>query len=426
MELIQGTRKASNLSLNDDIISSMPDIVITYILNHLPIQDAVRTSILARNWRFKWTLLTQLVFDRDFVKYLYRLYLDGINKNKNKNWYDERIISNLLTHVKGPITKFYLRVPNDKELNVKDLHNWVLILSRKGIMEFTLLNGNGGELQLELPTHIFSCLELTHLKLSYCDINSIPTCVSFTNLLSLEMLWATFAIGFCDIITSCPRLEILKLGNDSHNSSIPKLKLVEITKLTNLKILSFPLCALDSMPITNSLIFHLGRYLPKLQELYLSFLDCKFVLQAVSSELVRDSFSYVKTLKLDFVDFSNSIMLPFALEMVCGCPNLQTLKIRASYDDYAIPHSPISSSELNYITMGQLQLLNVVFYSFGGLEDEFFLIKNLLARTPLLKKFTIYIDRRRDFSDYREKMFAKKLLMFHRASAIAEVDYQCS
>ncbi|XP_071711838.1 uncharacterized protein [Rutidosis leptorrhynchoides] len=180
------------------------------------------------------------------------------------------------------------------------------------------------------------------------------------------------------------------------------------------------------MPITNSLIFHLGRYLPKLQELYLSFLDCKFVLQAVSSELVRDSFSYVKTLKLDFVDFSNSIMLPFALEMVCGCPNLQTLKIRASYDDYAIPHSPISSSELNYITMGQLQLLNVVFYSFGGLEDEFFLIKNLLARTPLLKKFTIYIDRRRDFSDYREKMFAKKLLMFHRASAIAEVDYQCS
>ncbi|XP_071713047.1 F-box/FBD/LRR-repeat protein At1g13570-like [Rutidosis leptorrhynchoides] len=268
MEPIKGSREVSKLSTKDDIISSMPDIVITHILNLLPIQDAVRTSILARNWRFKWTTLTQLVFDEDFVEYLLRLYVEG-----NDNWYDERIISNLLIHLKGPITKFFLHVPNEKELNVKDLHHWVLILSRKGIMELTLENCNGRE--IELPTYLSSCLELTHLKLYNCHFHSVPTFGSFPNLLSLDLSWVTFASDFCEIIIMCPRLEILVFGNDLYTDFTSKLKLVEIAKLRNLKMLSFPLRALDSTPITNSFSFNLGGYFPELQELDLNFLNCK-------------------------------------------------------------------------------------------------------------------------------------------------------
>ncbi|XP_071711788.1 F-box/FBD/LRR-repeat protein At1g13570-like isoform X2 [Rutidosis leptorrhynchoides] len=396
MELNQGTRKASNLSTGDDIISSMPDIVITHIMNLLSIQDAVRTSILARQWRFKWTLLTQLEFGVDFVE-----------GNDSDIWYDERIISRLLIRLKGPITKFFLHVPDEKELlNVKYLHHWVLILSRKGIREFTIENFD--QIPIKLPTHLYSCLELTHLKLFNCQFPPAPIFGSFPNLLSLGLSHVTLASGFYEIISRCPRLEILELGTDPSDGFILKLKLFEIAKLTNLKTLSFPLRAVDSTPITNSLIFHLGGYFPKLEELDLNFFDCSFVEEVVSRELVCDSFSRVKTLTLDFVDLEN--YQKFAFEIIWGCPNLQALTIR-----------------LNNMTMGQLQLLNVVFYNFRGSENELFFIKNLLACTPLLKKITIYPYRCHDFGGYKEKlMLAEKLSMFYRASAIAQVDFQCS
>ncbi|GJY74043.1 putative F-box-like domain superfamily protein [Tanacetum coccineum] len=48
----------------------MPDNVITNILDRLPVRDAVKTDVLSKNWKFKWTLLTHLIFDEDFFRYL--------------------------------------------------------------------------------------------------------------------------------------------------------------------------------------------------------------------------------------------------------------------------------------------------------------------------------------------------------------------
>ncbi|KAJ0439829.1 putative F-box domain, leucine-rich repeat domain superfamily, F-box-like domain superfamily [Helianthus annuus] len=61
---------AFKASKTEDVISSMPEDVVTHILDRLPVQDAVKTSILSRNWRFKWTMLSQLVFDDNFFDYL--------------------------------------------------------------------------------------------------------------------------------------------------------------------------------------------------------------------------------------------------------------------------------------------------------------------------------------------------------------------
>ncbi|KAI6688915.1 hypothetical protein NL676_025743 [Syzygium grande] len=46
-----------------DKISQLPRNIIDQILSHMPIKDAVRTSILSRKWRYKWSSLPQLVFD---------------------------------------------------------------------------------------------------------------------------------------------------------------------------------------------------------------------------------------------------------------------------------------------------------------------------------------------------------------------------
>ncbi|XP_071736739.1 F-box/FBD/LRR-repeat protein At1g13570-like isoform X2 [Rutidosis leptorrhynchoides] len=421
MELIQGTRDDSNLSTkdNDDIISSMPNIVITDILNRLPIQDAVRTSILARNWRLKWTLLTQLVFDYAFIRYLVKRHHKRNNVGDD-NWYDEKNISGLFPHLMGPITKFVLSIPYSKVLDVKNFYDWALILSRKGTMEFTLENSN--DEMVELPTHIFSCLNLTHLKLCNCHFPSAPSSFcGFHNLLSLDVSHVTFASGFGESITNSPLLEILKIHDEEQ--PIEKLNLDEIFKLKNLKILSLSLYAIDSMEIPNSLSVHGGPYFPNLEELFLSLGDNEGgVEEIVSGKLLCDSFSCVKSLTLTLVDFDSSVVLRFMYEIIWGLPNLQTLTIEGLYSDYEDQSLELCTST------GQLQLLNVVFENFEGSENELFFIKNLLSCTPLLKTFTIRPDLNLLFPGaYKEKFkLAKKLLRFHRASAIADVDLDWS
>ncbi|KAJ0439788.1 putative F-box domain-containing protein [Helianthus annuus] len=66
MELNHETHKFGQ----EDVIGNMPDNVITNILDRLSLRDAVRTDILSKNWRFKRTMLSQLIFDERFFAHL--------------------------------------------------------------------------------------------------------------------------------------------------------------------------------------------------------------------------------------------------------------------------------------------------------------------------------------------------------------------
>ncbi|XP_073055078.1 F-box/FBD/LRR-repeat protein At1g13570-like isoform X2 [Primulina eburnea] len=46
-----------------DLIGELPQCLIEIILTKLPVRDAVRTSILSRDWRFKWASLMHLVLN---------------------------------------------------------------------------------------------------------------------------------------------------------------------------------------------------------------------------------------------------------------------------------------------------------------------------------------------------------------------------
>ena len=259
MELVHGSSKASKLA-QDDVISSMPDDVITNILIRLPLQDAVKTGILSTNWKHKWTMLTQLVFDEEFYEYL---------KEKRKEKDYGRIISMFLDRLKGTMAKFYLYIEEgcNSILDVQDIDNWLLVLSGKEIMEFTLINMD--KTQIKLTTHLFSCLKLKHLELYNCHICPIDGFGGFPDLSSLDLSEVEFGSHRCgEFIAHSPLLEILELSDNSQS----EIKQVEIAKLENLKELHMTLCDLDNGEMmTSSTIYHVLGFFPKLQVLTLDF-----------------------------------------------------------------------------------------------------------------------------------------------------------
>lgn len=83
------------------------------------------------------------------------------------------------------------------------------------------------------------------------------------------------------LIIGCPLLEILKL--DHHLVKV--LKLVHISKLGNLKVLSLALNDrdIDNTEITSSILFQLLDFLPKLEELNLDLHYSKSKVELIKS-----------------------------------------------------------------------------------------------------------------------------------------------
>ncbi|XP_076884243.1 F-box/FBD/LRR-repeat protein At1g13570-like [Bidens hawaiensis] len=400
MELIHGMKRKASEFAHGDIISNMPDIIITNILDRMPIQDAVRTSILARNWRFKWTLLSQLVFDWDF----YRLFKTQGEDNHF------RVISRILLRLKGAINKFDLTIDDlldVEDMNNEDFNNLILLLSRKGIKDLTIDNGH--DVHLELHTHIFSCLELKHLKLNNFYFIFPPTFHGFPNLLSLEVsavFKANIELG--EFFSRCPLLENLAMDD---MFEMNKVKLDGIAKLENLKRLSLKFYDDDETTIS-SIIFELLGSLPKLEELQLDLEDCRLTKDGANKRF-STVFPSLKALKLSSICLDNGVRLS-AFELINSCPNLLYLEITTASSNGDPP------PQIDYDTAWLLQLQRVVFQCSKGSENELWLIEYLLLCSPFLDKIEICF--RTVLTSDEKLMFTLKLLKFHRTSPVAEIE----
>ena len=244
-----------------DYISNMPDNVTTNIMNRLPLKDAVRTGSLARSWRFKWTLLTDVIVDEDLFYYL-------------TNTFDGRHITRLLLQLIGPVRRFVFSVEpktlfGQDDLNYEDIHEWLLFLARVGVEEVTIRNWYADP--VTLPTQLYYRQELTFLKLHCCTFPTMTSFRGFPKLLSLELCNVNFHSGTVwDLVAGCPLLESLKLDRCSTN----EMRLWDIAILRNLKTLNLSFGIWNHpMTITTSNIFQLSN-VPKLETLTMDFQDC--------------------------------------------------------------------------------------------------------------------------------------------------------
>lgn len=244
--------------INEDRISELPPNVQETILCLLPIEDAVRTSVLSKKWRNCWTMMPQLIFDYYFVNRI----MDKLGQDCGDELMAYKFVSainkSLLLH-KGPIIKFSLTIPPHK-CNAEIVHDyinqWIPLLSTKGIKQLVVRDF---KLQ-EVTAHYFSSLDLTHLTLFRVWFPYTPANGRFTHLTDLHLVDATCNLG--QSIFDCPVLENLTLidckGLFHTNFRSPKLKRlsqlyrkadfeIPYTGLENLTECSFMLLALGTL-----------------------------------------------------------------------------------------------------------------------------------------------------------------------------------
>ncbi|XP_028065111.1 F-box/FBD/LRR-repeat protein At1g13570-like isoform X2 [Camellia sinensis] len=362
----------------DDIVSGLPRNLIDNILERMPVRDAARTSILSRNWRYIWSSLPHLVLDK-------RFFADIIRNNPLYAYTFVSIISNILLLHSGPILKFSLYIPNihcDWDLHVTQ---WLLFLSRNGIKELILDNRNVKS--YKLPSYVFSCPELAHLKLRNCVFKPPEVFGGFRNLISLHFEKMAFSANiFGALVPSVPLLETLNFsgctGIEHFNIHSPKLKTFFAADSRDVKSISF-----QSTPNLTMISIVLGK-------------KAENPGQGSTINLNKFLDNLPRILKICFDGFF--------------------LKASAVRDNAVEPDpSYLEAPGFMYQMLNQLRTVKIT--SITGLRAELLFIKCILTCSPFLE--TMHVQYHQIVDAHEGFRISTELMRFRRASPRAEIIY---
>ncbi|GAV60081.1 F-box domain-containing protein [Cephalotus follicularis] len=237
-----------------DRISNLPWDVLDTILVHLPLRDAARTSTLSTKWRYKWTCLSQFVFDD-------KCFCRPVSDTEARWGEIMKIIHQVQSNHTGPIEKFKLAAfccPN-----YSDLDQWINFLTEKGIKELIIKEFIFIK-RFKLPSCLFSCPQLSFLELYGCMFKLPSPFKGFNCLKSIELTQVSIIGDTLEsLIRSCPVLERLTLLNIDHLASLK----IQSQTLKYLKVGSeFEDICLRSIPLLVIVDIHMipqqGRVIP--------------------------------------------------------------------------------------------------------------------------------------------------------------------
>ncbi|KAL9424822.1 hypothetical protein AB3S75_031860 [Citrus x aurantiifolia] len=320
-----------------DRISNLPWDVLDTILVNLPLREAARTSILSSKWRYKWTGLSQLVFDDKCF---------SSSLSMEERWGEiMKIIHMVQSYHSGPIEKFKLAAYCSP--NFSDLQEWIQYLMDKGIKEL-ILQDFGFVKRFKLPCGIFSCPQLTCLELYGCVFKLPSTFKGFHCLKSLQLTQVSIISDILEsLIRNCPILERLTLLNIDHlasvrihNSSLKYLKIdsefedINLENSVNLDSVDIRMIPMYGGIITRnneqSNSGNFDRVFGCLYDIKRLTLSCHF-LQWLAGDQVQERLPIVlnRLLFLDLkeVTLSNFKEVMVSLTIVKSCPNLEELVI---------------------------------------------------------------------------------------------------
>ncbi|XP_058183576.1 F-box/FBD/LRR-repeat protein At1g13570-like [Rhododendron vialii] len=410
-----------------DFISDLPKNVIESILARIPLRDAARTSILSSKWRYIWTTVSDLVLDKQFFADTLR------TKGRVRQEFTNAVEKILLLH-SGPIQKFDLHLPEIILGNFcSDIDRWILFLSRNGIKDLTLCSTI--DMPYKMHSCIYSCRELTRLKLVNCILKPPSELSGFQYVTRLHFQRTTFGDNTLGPLLSrsglLERLTIKYCSGIGHlNINAPNLNSLFIIDNNGLESLSFvdtpnlryffgSLC--DKMGKTPTLMEFLVA-LPRVSKLNLDGFFLELLAAGGSPRKLPATFTRMNSLSLADVEFGDFHVFSCTLCLIQSCPNLMKLTFW-----FSINESTYEERVVNYLEvpgcMDQTltKLLCVTMHDLVGLKPQLLLIKLLLACSPMLETIFVGLSEQLDINERFE--ISKELSHFPRLSPKAAVMY---
>ncbi|TKY69460.1 F-box/FBD/LRR-repeat protein [Spatholobus suberectus] len=406
-----------------DRISDLPRNVIDSILQYLPIQDLVKTSILSRKWRYMWASVPQLQFENNFFENCKRL----------ENLEASSIITEVLLLHNGPVHKFTLHIPSNYPIKIECLSKWILFLSRKGIKDLELVNLQTDRYQT--PSHIFSFQALTYLQLDRFKLLTPPDFCGFKSLFDLRLFHIKFESGALEsLLSGCPLLVQLTIsycnGFDCVTVSAPTLKVLyikgpKVIKSICLKqaqnLIDLTLWADRCKDnVEGGWVSDLMKGLLKIERLCLGRGYTK-ILSAINPQVLLRSVDTLKYLELSGVNFNEEGELLFTISLLESSPNLEKLVIKSN--SMAVESQQISK-EFDCINCYFNQLQTVKITVKTSYKPALDLIRFVLASSPALKILTFKVGLGLNQSDAPILLsISRDLLKMERASPRAQVKF---
>ncbi|KAK4720427.1 hypothetical protein R3W88_010660 [Solanum pinnatisectum] len=366
------------------IICELPTEILHRILELMPIKYAARTSTLSKQWSQSWYMLPRLVFDNLFFQYV------SIGDSAT------RIIRKILMQHTGPILGFILFLKHTNYL-----------ISNHGIQKLTLDVAND-ELYT-LPENIFTCVALTHLKLSRCIVK-FPNGTQFPNLVSLQLEDAAIdRLKQTTLILPMLKTLELKFCDDVDYVHIVSPKLVNLSMLS-------------SYTITFK-CFNVNLIFRKIKHLCLDGTSLK----NLESVPMPDRFDVSLNLQsLKICDLKISVKrIICALCLLQNSPNLIELDIDEIVKvDKTVYHTTELFDYLSKVEKEVSEALTMIrtvrLGKFKGTSTEMYLIQVILAHSPKLERMII---QHKVQKPERCNKILKELISYYRASLNAEIKY---
>ncbi|KAJ0666258.1 putative F-box domain, FBD domain, leucine-rich repeat domain superfamily [Helianthus annuus] len=406
---------------DDDIISNFPEDLMNPILERLPVKEAVRTSVLSKKWRYRWTTMRTLDFHYPFSQQFLKT---GAYQHNGFT----RVISQIMIHHQGPILTFLLHIP--KQINLdsfQEVDQWMLILSRNNVRELHIMNSNQF---YQIPTSVFSCRELSALFLSKCILKPPLEFQGFPNLQEINLIYVNFEGNSGGTVINLPQLKKLILYGCANVNNFN----IKAEKLQNLWVAG---CPLDASAMVLQLLHseHLNAVYIRLSKSVKDFMQVKrssftidgYFLKILAAEKFPNSLPHVVHClqELEFTSFSSGDLnqLQGALSMLQNSPNLKGLRVSVTHmlmgqeADLQLTSNYLESPDC--LNQRLLMLQTVEMTSLEGSRPELLFVKLLLDCSPHLEnmilqpKSTIDAEKRHNI--------AKDVLMFPRASPKAKV-----
>ncbi|XP_061370445.1 F-box protein At3g62230-like [Gastrolobium bilobum] len=427
-----------------DMLSSLPDSLLSSIVSYLPFKEAVRTSVLSKSWENIFKATKNIEFNELFFVRFDEPYDDETREAQRRAFLDFAT-SWIDNYGQNVLDKFSLRLSMPNRSAVGVIERCIAFATQHGVKELELdfsdpdwneniIYYDDHEALFELPRHVYdhSCLE--YLKLFSCSFVATDT-VNFHALKEVSLGWMEVRLTAIQaLLSNCKMLEILSLKKcwnfddfeiggeilslrklvvekcrfqfDIFKVHAPNLKYFKYSGLMNFFVLELRSMVMEEADLDFSLEFGFeghGSFLYYLlEDLHnVSVLTvCSYLLQVITTgfEPMRtDRDMNVTHLTMKTALHENEFCgITFMLN---SCPILERLTIELGFPKHLFGYEPLFKFDPKRFWIDHVYIYRCVRHTlkeveikgFTGTTNELIVLSYFIVCGSVLKKITINI-----------------------------------